>query len=81
MPWIEGESIATRERCQVCHKVSPVGFFVPHETWRRAVPRNWQNSVLCLTCFISFADERLLRWDEEIEFYPVSLRTHLEVVR
>jgi hypothetical protein len=81
MGWEEGISIATRERCGVCHKVSPIGFHVPNEVWLIAVPDYFRETVLCLSCFTSFADERLIAWDEAITFYPVSLRTLLEGAR
>jgi hypothetical protein len=77
MSWEEGISIATRERCGVCYRVSPIGFHVPDDVWRIAVPDYFRNTVLCVGCFTSFADERMLAWDKAIEFYPVSLRTHL----
>jgi len=77
MGWEEGVSIATRERCGVCHHVSPVGFHVPDDLWLVAVPNYFRNTVMCMYCFASFADERMLPWDENITFYPVSLRTHL----
>lgn len=78
MSWEDEISIATRERCGVCHNVSPIGFHVPDDVWLRAVPDYFRHTVLCLRCFTSFADERMLAWDREIEFFPVSLRTHLE---
>lgn len=68
----------TRERCQMCHRISSVGFHVPDAVWEAAVHPHWRNSVLCVQCFIAQADEKLLRWDEEIRFFPVSLRSHLE---
>lgn len=81
MSWTEGESIATRERCGVCHKVSAVGFHVPNEVWAIAVPSYFKDAVMCIGCFVSFADERMIAWDMEIEFYPVSLRSHLTDAR
>lgn len=78
MSWEEGISIATRERCGVCHRVSAVGFHVPNNIWLRAVPDYFRDTVLCVSCFVSFADERMLAWDRDIQFFPVSLRTHLE---
>lgn len=73
--------IPTRERCQMCHRYSPIGFHVPDWLWQLAVHPHWQNSILCLGCFIQGADEKLLRWDRHITFYPVSLASHLEEVR
>jgi len=77
MGWQEGISIPTRERCGVCHHVSPVGFSVPDGVWQTAVPEYFAQAVMCIGCFASFADERMIAWDAKIEFWPVSLRTHL----
>lgn len=78
-PRLEGSYtlIATRERCQMCHEVSAVGFHVPNEMWQLVVHKHWQSSILCLRCFISLADEKLAPWDKSITFYPVSFATHL----
>lgn len=78
MGWVEGLLIPTRERCRVCWKVSAVGFLVPNEIWILAVPVHLREAPMCLPCFTSFADEKMIPWDRDIEFYPVSLRTHME---
>lgn len=57
-----------------------MSFHVPREIWQMAVNPHWQNSVLCLMCFISQADEKLIRWEQGIRFLPTSLRTQLEDV-
>ena len=71
--------VGTREICKACHQINAVGFHVPAEIWAAAVPEHLRNHVLCLVCFARFADEQLIPWDEQIEFYPVSLATHLDV--
>ena len=70
--------IPTRERCQACHQISPVGFHVPDTMWRAVVHPHFQNSILCLPCFISRADEKLIDWSAVITLYPVSLASHLQ---
>ena len=72
-------TIATRERCQMCHQISSVGFWVPDETWKASVHPHFENSILCIRCFSSQADEKLVEWDREIKFYPVSLVTHFQM--
>lgn len=67
--------ICTRERCAACQQVSPVGFAVPKDVWKAVVHTNYQNSILCLLCFISRADEKLIEWEKDIKLYPVSLAT------
>jgi hypothetical protein len=66
-----GFSIPTRQRC--------VDFGVPDHLWRKAISDAYRNEILCLRCFISFADEKLLAWDLEIELRPVSLRTQMGI--
>lgn len=45
---------------------------VPDEVWVAAVPPDLQEGLICLRCFIRFADELLVQWDEDIAFWPVS---------
>lgn len=70
--------ITTRERCQMCHRYNPVGFHVPSWLWELAVHPHWQNSIVCLDCFIRGADEKMLRWERQIKLYPMSLAAHIE---
>jgi len=67
----------TREICKACWHVNAIGFRVPDDVWQRAVPERLRSGVVCLGCFARFADENGIAWDREIEFYPVSLATHL----
>lgn len=70
-------TIATREFCALCHRVSPVGFWVPNHVWREVVHPSRVNDILCPACFIARADEKMIDWDSQIKFFPVSLHTHL----
>lgn len=72
------DDLTTRERCQMCHRYSPVGFHVPDDVWEASVHPHWRNGPLCIMCFAAGADERGVRWDDDIVFYPVSLRTHMD---
>lgn len=63
----------TRERCAACENISPVSFAVPNEIWGAVVHPKFANSILCLSCFISRADEKMIHWDQSIEFYPYSM--------
>lgn len=49
---------------------------MPDEIWE-ATPLTSKYAILCLGCFTRLADEALLPWDRQIEFWPVSLATHL----
>lgn len=66
----------TREMCQRCNHVSAVGFFSP--VWELVTGPHWEHSILCIRCFAELGDEKFIEWEEDIEFYPVSFRTHVE---
>lgn len=68
--------MTTREICRACNRPSAVGFHVPDEVWEMSVPAEYRR-VLCIGCFAVFADEAGVRWDLNIELFPVSLATHL----
>lgn len=44
-----------RQRCAVCKCTDKFNFAVPDEIWRRIVPVEYQNKVVCLQCFDEFA--------------------------
>ncbi len=67
-----------REICALCHEVSRVGFHVPKNIWLFAVQKFHWDSIICLRCFTRLADERGVRWDQDIKFYPVSWISHVE---
>lgn len=68
--------MATREICKLCYHPNRVGFRVPDDVWCAVVPEAVRDSVVCLSCFTRLADEALVRWDREIEFFPVSAVAH-----
>lgn len=63
---------SSREICRGCWRPIPVGFSVPDEIWAAAVPHELRDKTLCLGCFTALADERLIDWADQIEFWPVS---------
>ncbi len=68
--------VTTREICEMCHQVNAVGFLVPDGVWRLIIPIDFQNKVVCLQCFAKLGDEKRIRWDLNIKFFPVSFVTH-----
>ena len=68
----------SREICKMCFDVIRVGFKVPDQVWRDAIPGHLVTQTVCLSCFTRLADEKMLKWDDQIEFFPVSLPTSLE---
>jgi len=69
--------IPTREVCSSCGNIIKIGFHVPNKIWKKVVHPSNLNNILCLECFTRKADEKLIEWDKEIKFYPVSFYTHL----
>lgn len=67
----------TREICKICNLVNRVGFAVPDKVWNEVVPEDYKEKVVCLECFTLIADEKLVIWDKDILFYPVSHVTHI----
>ena len=65
----------SREICKLCYHVNVIGFSVPDDVWEMVVPPHVRSSVVCLSCFTRLGDEKLVQWDREIEFYPVSMAT------
>lgn len=75
---MSARSYPHREICGLCHRVVAVGFHVPDEIWEAVVHRSRLQDIHCLSCFIERADEKLVKWEAGITFWPVSLRTHIE---
>lgn len=71
----------SREICKLCFRANPVGFSVPDEIWTAVTPPEYHSKVLCISCFARLADEKLIRWEHQIQLYPVSMRTHIEKVK
>jgi len=69
----------SREICKLCYHVNAVGFSVPDEIWDLVVPLHVRTAVVCLDCFVRLADEKCVEWDRDIQFFPVSLASHLRV--
>lgn len=72
-PMREEPIIPTRERCAACQQPSIVSFKARDDIWHAVVHPQFVNSILCLACFASRADEKLIPWEEGIELFPVSL--------
>lgn len=75
----EPEPTLTREICKLCFREVTVGFHVPDEIWLAVTENLYDANILCLGCFTFLADRQLIRWDAEIEFFPVSRWTHENV--
>lgn len=58
-----------------------MGFKVPDEVWAEVMPDDRQHNIMCIMCFARLADQQMIAWDEEIEFFPVSKKTHREQIQ
>ena len=65
----------SREICKLCYHVNAVGFQVPRKIWIAVVPKHVRECVVCLHCFTRLADEKQIKWEADIQFFPVSLVT------
>jgi hypothetical protein len=61
-----------RDFCNVCFQPNAFPFVVPDQLWKACVPTGLQKAELCVMCFAKFGDERLLPWEDFIEFNPIS---------
>ena len=57
--------------CAKCGEVIPVYFTVPLIQWQSIIPIELQDKKVCLHCFVAFAQNKELKWDTNIKFYPV----------
>jgi hypothetical protein len=44
-----------RQTCKVCRSPDKFDFHVPDEVWKRVVPEEYRNRVVCLPCFDDLA--------------------------
>lgn len=68
--------MSMREWCWMCQRVSPIGFKVPDAVWHEVIHPSMHEATICVLCFAARADEKLVAWDLDIRFFPVSLRSH-----
>jgi len=55
-----------RQKCRICGCEEKFNFHVPDEIWKKAVPAEHRNQVICLSCFDSFARKENIAYSEEI---------------
>lgn len=56
-----------RQRCAVCKCNDKFNFAVPNEVWRKIVPPEYQNKVVCLQCFDEFARKQNIDYSNALE--------------
>jgi len=44
-----------QQTCKICGRPDKFDFNVPDDIWQMVIPKQYQNHVVCLTCFDDFA--------------------------
>lgn len=55
------------QSCKVCYKADGFDYAINNPTWKAVLPEEYHNSVVCLTCFDTFAAKK------QIEYHPMVL--------
>jgi hypothetical protein len=56
-----------RQTCAVCKCKDKFNFHVPDNVWGRIVPAEYQNKVVCLSCFDEFARKAGIDYSDSLE--------------
>jgi len=56
-----------QQTCKVCGRPDKFNFNVPDDVWELVVPEQFQNRVVCLSCFDDFAHSKLVAYAEYLE--------------
>ena len=56
-----------RQTCRVCKCKDKFNFHVADEIWQTVVPIQFQNRVVCLSCFDEFARERKIDYSDSFQ--------------
>jgi hypothetical protein len=56
-----------RQTCRVCKCKDKFNFHVADALWEKIVPGEFQNSVVCLSCFDEFARDRKIDYSDSLE--------------
>ncbi len=61
------ESNPQQQRCKACGRPDKFDFHVPDEVWAKVVPPQFQNHVVCLACFDSFAKAKGINYASDLK--------------
>ena len=71
--------VPTRSKCQNCKKVMVLYFIVPNELWYQLIKSSERSMEICIDCFASKGDEKMIDWSKDIKFYPLPFVKQVEV--
>lgn len=57
----------TRQTCKVCGCEDKFDFHVPDDVWKNAVPVQYQNDAVCLSCFDEFARKKQIDYSDALK--------------
>lgn len=72
-------TVPTRPRCHCCSQVIVADIEVDDELWCAVMRQTHGPGYVCLNCFASRADEKLIDWSEHIKITPISLVQQIEI--
>jgi hypothetical protein len=55
-----------RQQCTVCGCEEKFNFHVPDDVWKKVLPSQYQNTVVCLSCFDNFAHEKNISYSRSV---------------
>jgi hypothetical protein len=58
---------AQRQNCKVCGCADKFDYHVPDTVWKKVVPADFHNKVVCLGCFDKFAFENDIDYAESLD--------------
>ena len=56
-----------RQTCKVCGRKDKFDYHVSDGMWRQVVPAEFQDRVVCLSCFDEFAHERGIHYGADLQ--------------
>ena len=56
-----------RQTCKVCKCQDKFNFHVSDKVWKKAVPLEFQNNVVCLSCFDELARKQNVDYSDSLE--------------
>jgi len=59
--------IHLKQRCKICGSRDKFDFHVTEEIWNKVVPSQYQNRVVCLSCFDDFAKEKSIHYKDALD--------------
>lgn len=56
-----------QQTCKVCGRQDKFDYHIPDGMWKRVVPRQYRNKVVCLACFDDFASAKRIDYSDSLD--------------